>query len=168
MHKFAEIWSLAWSPDNSYIATASEDQTTMIWNLYGEHVATLTGHTTAVTSVDWQITQLGEILATCADDKTVRIYDGKTWELLHIFESHDVEEWHTITYLALETGGKRLACATQNGFLIVWDLESKKRVFGHKMHAGSIEGLRWNHKAGLITTCSSDCTVNTYHFVENK
>lgn len=31
LHKFAEIWSLSWSPDNKFVATASEDQKTRIW-----------------------------------------------------------------------------------------------------------------------------------------
>jgi WD40 repeat protein len=31
--KFAEIWSLAWSPDGRMIATSSEDQTTRIWTV---------------------------------------------------------------------------------------------------------------------------------------
>lgn len=57
MHKFVEIWSTAWSPDNKLIATSAEDQTTNIWNLDGNLIATLTGHTTAVTSVDWKLTK---------------------------------------------------------------------------------------------------------------
>ena len=65
---FAEIWSLAWSPNNSLIATSSEDQTTQIWDLNGELVMTLRGHTAAVTSVDWQPTSIGEMLATCAGE----------------------------------------------------------------------------------------------------
>ena len=43
--KFAEIWSLAWSPDNNFIATTSEDQTTRIVNSSnGETVKILTGN----------------------------------------------------------------------------------------------------------------------------
>jgi WD40 repeat protein len=75
------------------IATVSEDQTTKVWNLYGEHLATLTGHTAAVTSVDWQHTAIGEVLATCADDQSVRLYNAQTWDLIQVFESSDVEEW---------------------------------------------------------------------------
>jgi WD40 repeat protein len=75
------------------IATSSEDQKTHIWNLWGEKLATLEGHTTAVTSVDWAVTSIGEIIATCADDQTVRIYQVGTWELLHVFETKEVEEW---------------------------------------------------------------------------
>jgi len=160
--KFAEIWSIAWSPDNLKIATSSEDQTTHIWNLNGEKLNTLTGHTSAVTAVDWQSTIYGHIFATCADDKTVRIYDGASLDLLHIFTTTEVEEWHTITYLAIERGGHRVAVSTQSGYIFIWDIGKKQKHFGEKMHAGSIEGLIWNHKSSFLVSCGSDCNVNVY------
>lgn len=49
--KYSEVWSLAWSPCNQFVATCSEDQTTCIWNMYGEKMHMLTGHTTAVSHV---------------------------------------------------------------------------------------------------------------------
>lgn len=73
--------------------TASEDYTAKVWTQKGEEVTTLRGHTAAVTSVDWKDTSLGSILGTCADDKSVRIYNGKNLELLHIFYTTEVEEW---------------------------------------------------------------------------
>jgi len=163
LHKFAEIWSLCWSPDNAYIATASEDQKTRIWNASsGDIVQELVGHTSAVTCVDWQSTKIGNLLATCGDDRTVMIWDANTFALYHVFETKEIEDWHTATYLALERGnsGTRIACVTQNGWLLVWDLVTKNKLIGRRLHLGSIEGLRWHHPSGLMVTCSSDCAVN--------
>jgi len=162
MHKFAEIWSLTWSPSNQMVATTSEDQTTCIWDIHtGQKLHTLNGHTSAVTCVDWKQTSVGEILSTCADDRTVRVWNTQTWEILNIFETIEgTNEWHTATYLALSN--THICCVTQNGFILVWDLLSKKKVFGEKMHTGSIEGLAWHEQSGLIATCASDCTVNVY------
>ena len=40
----AEVWSLCWNPNDSLLATASEDQTVKIWNTSDWHcVTTLTG-----------------------------------------------------------------------------------------------------------------------------
>lgn len=69
---------------------------------------------------------------------------------------------HTLTYLAIEDGGNRIAVATQSGYLFVWNLASKLKEFGEKMQAGSIEGLRWNSRTGYIVSCASDCSVNMY------
>jgi hypothetical protein len=134
---FAEIWSLAWSPDNGAIATCSEDQTTSVWALPGgEKRHTLTGHTTAVTGVDWQLMrrrlpaaassssstteeeegEWHEVLATCADDRKVMVWNARTWALMHVFDtSDDIHDWHTLTYCALQPRGDKLCCVTQNG-----------------------------------------------------
>jgi len=165
LHKFAEIWSLCWSPDNKFIATASEDQKTRVWNVStGEQVAELCGHTSAVTCVDWQITKLGNLLATCGDDRTIMIWDSTTFKLFHIFETKEIDDWHTATYLALEKGGNgtRIVCVTQNGWLMMWDIETKKKLVGKRLHMGSIEGLKWHHPAGLLVTCASDCAINVF------
>ena len=115
---------------------------------------------------------MGEILATCADDRTVMIWNATNWELYHIFDTKDRDEWHTMTYLALEhipngegrKKGNRVACATQNGCVFVWSLDSKEKLWGEKMHAASIEGLVWSHHSGFLSTCASDCTANVYSF----
>jgi len=162
IHKFAEIWSLAWSPSNQMIATTSEDQTTCIWDVHtGNKLHTLIGHTSAVTSIDWKQTCMSEILVTCADDRTVRIWSTDTWEVIYTFETiESTNEWHTATYTALSA--THICCVTQNGYILVWDLLSKRKIFGEKMHTGSIEGLAWHEPSGLLATCASDCTVNVY------
>jgi WD40 repeat protein len=159
---YSEIWSVKWSPKNDHIATSSEDQTTKIWSMKGDLVQTLTGHTTAVTSVDWSASPVGEILVTCADDKRVMIWQTDSWKLHHEFNTYHIEGWHTLTYIALEKSGKHIVATTQHGYLIAWCVKSKKKLYEAKIHSGSIEGLKWNHNSQLIGTVSSDCTVNVF------
>lgn len=181
---FAEIWSLAWSPDNGAIATCSEDQTTCVWALPGgEKRRTLTGHTTAVTGVDWQLmrrlpaasssssaaatatteeeeSEWHEVLATCADDRKVMVWNARTWALMHVFDtSEDIHDWHTLTYCALQPRGDKLCCVTQNGAVAVWgvgDGAPRQRRWVGKLHTGSVEGLAWSPTSDLLATCSSD------------
>ena len=56
------------------------------------------------------------------DDKTIRIYDGNTFSLVHVFHTTEVEEWHTITYLAIEREGKRYK------FKIIKNFENKSNL----------------------------------------
>ena len=59
--KFAEIWSVTWNPLNyREFATCSEDQTCCIWKREDKNtniIEKLTGHTKAVTCIDWQVTK---------------------------------------------------------------------------------------------------------------
>jgi len=186
INKFAEIWSLTFSPtDSNIIATCSEDQTTIIWNKsINQKIHVLKGHTTAVTCIDWQqTTKYGTLLATCADDQTVRIWNTPTtnmnnteeWKEILIFNTTDmVGEWHTVTYLSLITtkdkdqDTPKVVCVTQNGWVFVWDIITKEKLYSKRVHLGSIEGLKFNSKSKKLVSCSSDCLIHIYDFTSSN
>ncbi|KAL9649723.1 hypothetical protein ABK040_009538 [Willaertia magna] len=203
--KFSEIWSICFSPDNRFIATCSEDQTTRIFDFMGNQIHCLTGHTTAVTAVQWMfIKDVGEIIATCADDCSVMVWKLNSqfideehhyhhyhqlhdtlqtietyrddhhlikhsynrWGLYALFKTNEYGlDWHTLTYMSIERKGTRIAASTQNGYLFVWDLKTKKLLQYGKEHLSSIEGMKWltNKNCNMLATCGSDCTVNVYN-----
>jgi WD40 repeat protein len=46
---------------------------------------------------------LGELFISCSDDQTARVYDPQNgFKLLFTFSTSFINEWHTLTYLALE------------------------------------------------------------------
>ncbi|XP_031569335.1 uncharacterized protein LOC116303865 [Actinia tenebrosa] len=166
----AEIWSVCWSPCGKMIATASEDQTTCIWNASnGNKLRTLHGHTTAVTSVDWKTMRDNSknILATCGDDRTVQIMDGISFDIIHTLKLHNIEGWFTLTYLSLNPHDQKCLCSTQNGHLALWDCSTGNLLACHKMHCGSIEGLAWSQDFSEFGTVSSDCVVNIFHIKDH-
>ncbi|CAG9312029.1 unnamed protein product [Blepharisma stoltei] len=163
---FSEIWTLAWSPDSGLIATGSEDQTVNIWDWTSKNmIIALPKHSKAVTGVRWlpisatsiKNAEICELFLTSSDDQTMRIYDPKTWTLLHIFTTNFIREWHTITYAAIEENGKRVACVTQNGYLMIFHLETLENGFYGRIHNGSVEGLDWRN--GKLATCASECLI---------
>ena len=102
------------------------------------------------------------ILATCADDRTVRVRDGQTFELIHVLSVPDIRGWYTLTYLALDPIRQQCLCSTQNGFIVLWDVLTGKKLAWRKMHSGSIEGLVWDKEFQHFATVSSDCVVNVF------
>ena len=127
----------------------------------GENVTTLTGHTTAVTAVDWEILSNGQcIIATCADDRTVRVTNGSTFELIKVLDTKEIYGWYTLTYMSINPKQNWILCSTQNGYLILWDIASGKCLLHKRMHCGSIEGLSWNDDFRWFATVGSDCVVN--------
>jgi WD40 repeat protein len=154
---------LIFSPCSNYLATSSEDQTTKIWSLEGELLKILKNHTSAVTSIDWQKTSMGDYLLTCGDDCKIYQYNPENWEMENEYCSNKlIESWHTLTYLSIEKNGSRVVLSTQNGYIVIFCLRDKKCVYNKKLHTGSIEGLIWKYKRNLISSVSSDCTVNLY------
>lgn len=86
------VWSLAWSPKNSYLASASDDKTVRIWRRVAEHkwecATVLEGNERSVYSVSWGVGKssspsLGWVAAV-GGDGIVRV-----WELSVGFISSD-------------------------------------------------------------------------------
>ena len=163
---FSEIWTLCWSPKGrNLLATGSEDQTVVIWDLNTvQKVTTLPKHRNAVTGVAWKEVGpeawpgLSELFVSCSDDQQLRVYDPETWTMLHTFRTTFICEWHTLTYLALEEGGTRVAVVSQNGYFFLYEIPTKTCLFGEKVHSGSVEGLVWvGNKAATV---SSDCSIS--------
>lgn len=123
----------------------------------------LKGHELAVTSVDWkQMNEnLGEIYVSCSDDKIIRFRDpNQGFKILYEVETSTIKEWHTLTYLALEPQGSKVAVGSQNGYLFIYDIAGRELLFGEKVHMGGVEGLDW--VGNKIITCSSDLCVNIF------
>jgi WD40 repeat protein len=127
--KHAEIWNLCWSPCEKRLATCSEDQSVRLWKVNPgteiavEHLTTLQGHTLAVTCVDWRCrSDESEVLVSCSDDQTVRVYNGQSYQFLFGLNTHHLYGWHTITYLSLMRDASQLVCTTQHGYLVCWQL----------------------------------------------
>ena len=160
----SEIWNVCWSPDEIFCATASEDQTTCIWKVNDEQnlIATLTGHTTAVTAVQWKCQRI----YTCADDRTVRIYNSQFNDYYCLYVLHTPKSlfgWFTLTYLQVDEDKKLIICTTQNGYLVIWrDNENSDNVLPilcKKIHFGSLEGLSYDKETHRLVTIGSDCMV---------
>ncbi len=67
------VWTLAWLPDGTRIASASWDTTVQVWKATtGRQVFTYRGHTTIVDALAWSPN--GERIASVADD--VRVWQA--------------------------------------------------------------------------------------------
>ena len=159
LRHFSEVWSLSWAPAAYALATSSEDQTVVVWDVETENaLVTLPKHRRAVTAVDWKVLSTGqERLISCSDDRSVRVYETTNWQLLHTFWTTVIREWHTLTYAVIDAERNQAAVVSQNGYLFLFDLKEYEVKYGKKIHYGSAEGL--SLQGDLLATCSSECSV---------
>ncbi|XP_063868138.1 LOW QUALITY PROTEIN: protein HIRA-like [Scylla paramamosain] len=74
-----DILDVAWSPGDVWLASASIDNSVIIWNTakWPEQVRVLRGHTGLVKGVTWD--PVGRYLTSQADDKSLRIWRTTDW-----------------------------------------------------------------------------------------
>src|SRR5258706_3323683 len=69
--------TLLLSPDGGLLASASRDKIIKLWDPHtGEHLRTLEGHSSFVTSVAFSPD--GGLLASASEDKTIKLWDPHT------------------------------------------------------------------------------------------
>lgn len=140
----------------------------------------LSGHKGRVWNVAWH--PLGKILATCGEDKTIRIWghDGKKWVNKTILtDGHQ----RTIREVAWSSSGNYLASASFDGTTAIWDNKIGIYVLSYifymvtksilififagefecnatlEGHENEVKSVAWSPSGQLLATCSRDKSV---------
>ncbi|TYJ54402.1 hypothetical protein B9479_004912 [Cryptococcus floricola] len=165
------ILCCAHSPTGRYAATGSGDATGRIWDMETETPKwTLSGHKGWVLVVEWDSRE--KIVATGGHDGQVRLWEAATGQA---YGAPLLGHTKWITALAFEplhlvspkAAGPRLASASKDGTVRIWNTGTRKLEFVLTGHAASVNCVRWGGE-NVIYTGSSDRTVKVWSGVDGK
>lgn len=162
------ILCAAHSPTGRYAATGSGDATCRVWDMETETPRwTLKGHKGWVLCVEWDARE--KLLVTGGHDGQVRLWDVKTGQAAgQPLLGHT--KWVTsmaFEPLHLAKGQPRLATASKDGTVRVWNTATRKLEFVLSGHAASVNVVRWGGE-NVIYTGSSDRTVRVWAGTDGK
>jgi WD40 repeat protein/DNA-binding SARP family transcriptional activator len=152
------VLSLVWSPDGQMLFSGSTDQTIRCWDgLSGQCLRILQGHGNWVWSVDCGLLspaaiaqsdapgQAALILASGADDETIRFWDVQTGQCLKTLQGYRDYAW-TITW---SPDGQTLVSAGVSQTIRLWSLQTGRCT---KTLAGHDE---WIYSVAVTSTVAS-------------
>jgi U3 small nucleolar RNA-associated protein 13 len=124
-----DINIVAVAPNDSLIATGSQDKTVKIWNSNDLGlVGTLQGHKRGIW--DCQFSNHDRVLATCSGDKTVKLWSLSDYSCLRTFQGHAAAALR-VRFLS---GGLQLMSCDSEGLLRLWTIRSNECIFTIDAH----------------------------------
>ncbi|MBI1746580.1 MAG: choice-of-anchor D domain-containing protein [Acidobacteria bacterium] len=110
-----QVYSVAWSPDGTRVASGSGDLTIKLWEAAtGNLLRTLTGHSFGVTSVAWSPDSTR--VASGSQDRTIKLWEAGTGTLLRTLTGHTRE----VLSVAWSPDGARVASGSGDGTVRIW------------------------------------------------
>lgn len=148
------ILSVAWSPDDTYIASGSEDGSIILWNPNDgtfkqrlQRDKDLEAHTGPVRSLVWSYDSTN--LYSCSDDGTVKIWKKKNTKFtfadtldLNIIDEIGVP-FVDVKLLCVAVNEKYIIAGSQDGIIYVWDVITNKLLLALPTHDGAVTSLFW-------------------------
>ncbi|KAJ5334876.1 hypothetical protein N7452_007279 [Penicillium brevicompactum] len=151
------ILSMAWSPDQTLIASESSDRSIKIWSTRTmECVSTLGSCTEETCSLAWSPD--GSLLASGSDDGNVGIWDSKTWEVRYELGPHN----GGIQSVAWAPDGLRLAIASCDRTISIWDFQKMKCTCNLDGHGDIVNSIAWSPDGNFLASVSDDKTIKIW------
>ncbi len=155
------IWSVSFSPQGQTIATANYDKTIVLWNLKGQKLRILTGHSDQVINVNFS--PKDSILASASFDGTVKLWDIKDARCIRTFEGKAGK----VRSVSFSPDGKIIASAHNNGTIKLWNLEGQE-LATFKGHSAYITDVRFSPDGQIIASASKDKIIQLWSLKGRK
>jgi small GTP-binding protein len=157
------ISTVAWAPTETYLASASDDNTIRIWDVAtGQLVRILSGHDDTVFSVAWSPS--GQILASSSDDETIICWDTETGQQLSRLTGHR----SGVVTVAWLPDGQTLVSGSGDRTLRFWNALQGDLQEEVPAHEAWVRQIAVSPDNSLLASASYDRTIKLWDLRTRK
>ncbi len=151
------VQSIAWSPDGSKLATASDDHTAKVWEAStGRELFTLRDHQSSVSSIAWSPD--GSKLATASLDQTAKVWEASSGRQLLTLRGHQ----DSVLSIAWSPDGSKLATTSDDHTAKVWEASSGRQLLTLRGHQDSVLSIAWSPDGSKLASGGADAIAQIY------
>lgn len=148
------VYSTAFNPDNTLLASGSYDNTVRLWDVEsGKEKMILTGHTKGVKTVTFSPD--GKTLASGDGNKNIYLWDIKTGEIKMTLIGHS----HWVFCLAYSPNGNILASAGIDKIINLWNPITGEKLKTLSGHTAWIRDIAFSPDGGILASTGDDGIV---------
>ncbi|MBE9042693.1 pentapeptide repeat-containing protein [Oscillatoriales cyanobacterium LEGE 11467] len=152
------VWSVSFTSDGAYVVSGSDDKTVKVWKVPARKMHTiLEQHTSWVRAV--ACSPKLRLIASGGDDCVIWLHDLENFD----YQELDLEHKNWIQALAFgwheELGKLRLASASDDKTVKIWDIETRKCILSLEEHQEPVRAVALSPDCRWVVSGSNDKTV---------
>ena len=156
----ASVRHLAFSPDGTFILTASDDQLARVWELEsGKLKFAPLAHGSSV--LYGAFSPDGSRFVTASSDQTARLYDLTNGSRVGELMRHD----YAIVQAVFSPNGRWVATGSLDDTARVWDAETGKAVGDPLRHRYAVNRVAFSPDSRMVVTAARDGTARVWPFL---
>ena len=154
--------TVAWSPDGSFIASGSSDETVHVWDaVTGDLFLTYSGHSEAVTSLAWSPD--GMKIASGSLDGTVHVWSVVNGSRFLTYRGHcHFRSREAVWAVVWSPDGEYIISGSDDNTIQLWKASSGKKVFTYRGHSDCVNTVSWAPDDVYIASGGEDGAVHVW------